>query len=146
MEWTGRSWRDDIPGSEGEVQSGAVRDHSFQPFRGSREGERHAKRLIKRSQAYGFEGADVVGQERLRQADERVAMDAGVMLESIFGTDVDLSGQAVTAGVDRRADDGRKQGIDQRLSTGHDEDPRALGISAPGPTHPEKVAPLQISA
>lgn len=135
-----------ISQGHGRVQSGALRDHSLQPFRGSREGERHAKRLIKRSQADGSEGADVVGQERLRQADERVAMDAGVMLESIFGTNVGLGGQAVTTGVDRRADDGGEQGIDQRLSTDHDESPRALGISTPGPTHPEKVAPLQISA
>src|SRR5260370_10252407 len=99
-----------------------------------------------RAQAEGFEAADIVGQERLRRTDERIAMDARVVLEAVFGTDVDLRCQAVTTGVDRRAEDRREHGIDQRLSTDHDKDPRALGISHLRPTHPEEVTPLQTSA
>jgi hypothetical protein len=54
----------------------------------------------------GGKTADVVGEGRLGQADQSVAVDAGWVFEPHFGTDLHLGGQPVLLAEDRRTNDG----------------------------------------
>ena len=87
-----------------------------------------------------------VGEQRLLDADQRVTVDAGLALEAIVGPHRHLSREAVAARIDRRTDDRREAGIDERLSADHDEHARPLGISASRVADAVQVATLHRSA
>lgn len=50
--------------------------------------------------------SDVVSEDRLRQADEFIAMDARFVFQTFLHTDKDLCRESVKGGVDRRTDQG----------------------------------------
>src|SRR5437899_10681190 len=117
-------------------------------LQGGASGQRqcHSERLVEGLPARGSEAGDVVGQHRLRQADESIAVDAGFMLEAVFDAHVDLRRQIVATGVDGGADHGREQRIDQSLAAHDDEDSGPLRVSPPWVPDAEEVAALQTSA
>lgn len=69
------------------------------------ERQRYAKGLVKSTNPCRLQAGDVVREYWLGNADEAVTVDARFVLQAFLGTDVDLSGQAVAASVDRCADD-----------------------------------------
>ena len=75
------------------------------------------------------QAADVVGQDRFRQADQLIAVDCAFVLESLLGTDGNLCRETVARGVDGGASDGREGRVDQGRSADDDKDPRALRIA-----------------
>jgi hypothetical protein len=114
--------------------------------RPSPERQRDAKRLVEGAQARRRETRDEVGEQGLGQTHQGVAVDAGLVLQALVQPDVDLSGQAVAACVDGRADDGREARVDERLPTHHDEDARAPRVTAARATDSEEVPASQTSA
>ena len=114
--------------------------------RASGQSQGHSERLVESAQAHGSEAGDIVGQHRLRQADQSIAVDAGIMLEAVFNAHFDLRRQTVAAGVDGGADHGREQRVDQRLAAHDDEDSRTLRVSPARVPDAEEIAPLQTSA
>jgi len=73
-------------------------------------------------------------------------VDAGLVLEAVLDSYVDLRRQTVATRKDWRADDRRKARLDERLPAYDDEDPRRFRVSSPWPTYPEEVASPQMSA
>ena len=61
----------------------------------SSEGERDPKGVVERAETNRVEAGDIVGQKRLREADEGVAMDARFVLQAFVGADVNLCGQPI---------------------------------------------------
>ena len=85
--------------------------------------ERHAQRLFQFGELPCRQGSHEVRQGRLGQADELVAVDAALVLESLAGAHRDLGGQPLARRVDRGADHRRKPRLEHGLSTHHHEDP-----------------------
>ena len=85
-------------------------------------------------------------EERLADADQCVAVDAGHVLEPVTRSHIHLRREAVSARIDRRTDDGREAGIDEGLSADDDEHTRPLRIPAAGVADAVEVAPLHRSA
>jgi hypothetical protein len=75
------------------------------------------------------EPANEIGQDGLGQADELVAVDAAVVLETLFDPYRDLSGQTIMHRVDRSADDGGETGFDEDLPADDHEDAGPLRVS-----------------
>ena len=111
--------------------------------RRSRQGKRHTQSLVERAETRRRETGDVVRQQRFGQADQRIAVNARLVFQTLVRAHVDLCGESVTASVDRRADDRREGRVDQRLSTDDDEDAGRSGVVATRPTHPEEIAAPQ---
>ena len=93
------------------------------------------------AEALEREAPDVVGQRGLEETDEGIAVNARFVPEPLVDADVNLSGEAVPAAHDRRADDGGESGVDYRLAAHHDKNPRPLGVATPRMTHPVELAP-----
>ena len=106
----------------------------------------HSERLIEGAHPRRCQAPDEIGEHRLGQADEGVAVDARFVLESILHAEFDLRRQSVATRVDRSADDGRESRIDQSLSADDREDARSSRIGCARATDAEEIAPPQTSA
>ena len=86
-----------------------------------------------------------MAHRRLRDTDEFVAVNAALVLQSFFSAYFYLRGEAVIAGINRRADDRGKLGIDENLAAYNDEDPILFRIMSRAFINPVELAPSQRS-
>src|ERR1700734_1301545 len=78
--------------------------------------EGHAERTVELGQFSGGERSDVMREVGLAEADQVIAHDPAFVLHAFVGADRDLGGQGFSGGENRRADHGRKAGINQGLA------------------------------
>jgi ABC-type proline/glycine betaine transport system substrate-binding protein len=69
------------------------------------------------------EAADIVRESGFRKADQLVAMDTAVMLESLLDIHRNLAVEAIMPAIDRSANSARKAGVQDKLATNDGEDP-----------------------
>ena len=67
--------------------------------------QRGGERFIEVTKSARWKGAHKVGERRLGQTDELVAVDSAIVLESLRGTYWDLGRQPVANRINGRADD-----------------------------------------
>ena len=70
--------------------------------------------------------ANVVGQRRFRQADQFIAMDRALVLQTFVDADGNLRRQAVVDRVHRGTNHGREFRVDEDLTADNDEHARPL--------------------
>ena len=75
------------------------------------------------------EGAHEIGEHILGKADQLVAVDTAVVLQSFSDAHPDLSGETVIRGINGCADHRGETGIDDNLTAHNHEDPRSLWIA-----------------
>ena len=99
-------------------------------FHGLRiEVQRDSKRIVERHYLIGRQGADKMCQRGLRNADQLVAENAAGMLEAFVNADLDLRGEPIEGGKDRRADSSRKPGVNKGLAADNREHAKFRGSS-----------------
>ena len=89
------------------------------------------------------EMANVVGEDGLRQADQLIAVNAAVVLESLLDADRNLAVKTVPAGVDRRADHAGKAGIEEKLTAYDDEYAGSPRVEGRGVSDPVEITSPQ---
>jgi hypothetical protein len=90
--------------------------------------ERERKSIVDSVYLRGRKCPYKIGERTLGQTNQFIAMNAAVVLQAFFDTNRNLRGESVIYRVDRCAYDGRVARIDGRLTTHHDENPRALRV------------------
>lgn len=84
--------------------------------------------------------AYIVCENRFRQAQKFVAMNAGLLLQTFGRSNGNLCAEAVVLRIDRGANQPRKTGVDQRLPADHDKYTLFAWIPASWLTHQVEVA------
>ena len=92
--------------------------------------EGNAQGAVERVDSTRGQLADVVREGGFPRADESVAVDAGVVLETFSRPNIDLGRQAIAPRIDGSTHHRREAGIDHGLAANDDEDSGSFRIPA----------------